>query len=80
MHRRLLKGEQWKFYFEDVGMPLTAVLVTTGIAYWLFPNGMSQIVTFIYLATVLSGTFVIAAMAAPQMRVLLKQNLYRRIM
>ncbi len=79
MHRRLLKGQQWKWYLEDVGQPLVAILVVSGFAYWLFPAGMSPLMTLIYLATVLLATFAFAAMAAPQMRSLLKQYLFCRV-
>jgi len=76
MHRRLLKGQQWKWYLEDVGRPLSAILVVSGFAYWLFPRESSAIVTVVYLAGVLSASFLFAAMAAPQMRELLKQHLF----
>lgn len=74
MHRRLLQGEQWKWYLEDVGRPLAAVLSVTGFAYWLFPSsGTSRPLTILYLVLVLSATLFAAIIAAPQMRMLLKQ-------
>jgi O-antigen/teichoic acid export membrane protein len=35
MHRRLLPGEQWRWYLEDVALPLVAALVTAGVGRWL---------------------------------------------
>jgi hypothetical protein len=35
MHRRLLRGEQWKWYREDVGLPL-AVSLAAGLLCLLF--------------------------------------------
>lgn len=35
MHRRLLRGEQWKWYLEDVGLPL-AVSLAAGLLCLLF--------------------------------------------
>jgi len=80
MHRRLLKGEKWRWYREDVGLPLASSLATVSIGYWLLPTGMSPFMMFVYLSTVLLATFLITAMVAPQVQLLLKSYLSRRIM
>jgi O-antigen/teichoic acid export membrane protein len=50
MHRRLLKGEMWRWYREDVGMPLAGVLVFGGITRLLLPDYLSRWAMFGYIA------------------------------
>jgi O-antigen/teichoic acid export membrane protein len=38
MHRRILRGEQWRWYGVDVGLPLLAALVAAGGCRWLFDH------------------------------------------
>jgi O-antigen/teichoic acid export membrane protein len=38
MHRRILRGEQWRWYGIDVGLPLIAALVAAGSCKWLFDH------------------------------------------
>ena len=49
MHRRLLRGEQWKWYRQDVGLPLVASLVTGTFCRALLPNGIGGPQLFLYL-------------------------------
>jgi O-antigen/teichoic acid export membrane protein len=39
MHRRLLKGEQWRWYLEDVGLPLGVSLGAALFCWALAPTG-----------------------------------------
>lgn len=39
MHRRILPGEQWRWYGVDVGLPLAAALGTVGVGRLLIPAG-----------------------------------------
>jgi hypothetical protein len=71
MHTRILKGEQWRWYLEDIGLPLAATLVVTGLAWWLFPVDMPKYLSIMYLGAVLLGSYLITAVATPQTRVLL---------
>jgi O-antigen/teichoic acid export membrane protein len=52
MHRRLLKGEQWRWYFEDVGLPLAVSLGTALLCLLIMPKGGARI----QLLTFLAGT------------------------
>lgn len=79
MHRRLLKTELWRWYLEDIGWPLAATLAVSGFAYWLFPADMSAFMTLIYLAGALLTMLIFAATAASQMRALMKQYLFCRV-
>ena len=65
MHRRLLKGEMWRWYREDVGMPLVGVLVFGGITRLLLPDFLSRWATFGYITgawfLILAVTILLAA-------------------
>lgn len=49
MHRRLLKAEKWRWYWEDVGAPLMSALVVIGAAKWFQPAGMGSLVSFTWI-------------------------------
>lgn len=71
MHGRILKGEQWRWYFEDIGLPLVASMVIIGIGKWMFPTDASQLFLILYLAAVLISAYIVAAISTPQSRMLL---------
>jgi O-antigen/teichoic acid export membrane protein len=50
LHRRLLKGEQWRWYFEDVGLPLSVSLGTAFLCSVLAPRGGPQFQLLMVLA------------------------------
>lgn len=52
LHRRLLKGEQWRWYFEDVGLPLSVSLGTAFLCLVLAPRGGPRLQLLIVLAGV----------------------------
>jgi O-antigen/teichoic acid export membrane protein len=63
MHSRLLKGEQWRWYLNDVGIPLSAAL-SVALTGWLFkPDGISGLAMLIYLIAVLIITLLATALA-----------------
>jgi O-antigen/teichoic acid export membrane protein len=62
MHRRFLRGQQSRWLFEDVCLPLVGALVVGGIAYWLLPPHLSRIAMLAYLSA--AGLLAIAATAA----------------
>lgn len=41
MHRRLLKTAKWRWYFRDLGLPLSISLGVMGLAWLLRPAGLS---------------------------------------
>jgi O-antigen/teichoic acid export membrane protein len=63
MHRRLLKGEQWRWYFEDVGVPLVVSLGAALLCYVIAPRNGPRFQMFITLAGitifVMSCTFLV---------------------
>jgi O-antigen/teichoic acid export membrane protein len=57
MHRRLLRGEQWRWYFEDVGLPLAVALVAAFCGSILVPGSGSRL----QLAVILAGILLFVA-------------------
>lgn len=74
MHTRILKGEQWQWYFKDIGLPLIAALAVAGVARWFLPSDLSLIYLVLYLAFVLLGSYIAAVLISPQIRVLARQH------
>jgi O-antigen/teichoic acid export membrane protein len=68
MHRRLLRGEQWRWYLEDTGPPLVAVCLIAGLERWLFPTGRSVSVLLLSLVGLYGCTLVAATLATPCIR------------
>lgn len=55
-HRRILKGEQWKWYLEDIALPFIIAFLTAGTGKLLFPSNGTRIETVIGLAIVSAAT------------------------
>jgi O-antigen/teichoic acid export membrane protein len=77
MHRRLLKGEQWRWYREDVGLPLVSALIVAGLGRWLLPVGISISETVIYIIGISFAVLTVTAVVTPQIRLWLKHYFYR---
>ena len=69
MHRRLLQGEHWRWYFEDVGLPLVASLSVIGVGRLLIQNQMSLPNVLVTLMMVFVLALSSAAIATPQIRI-----------
>ena len=68
MHRRLLHHEKWRWYWEDVGVPLVAALSTAGMGRFLIGSQTSQFMMMFYLIIVSIFTLGVTAMATPSTR------------
>jgi len=68
MHRRLLKGEQWRWYFEDVGFPLMAALGVVGIGRLLIQDSTPFPIVLGGMAIILLLAVASAILAAPRIR------------
>ncbi len=72
MHRRILRGEQWRWYGIDVGLPLIAALVAAGSCKWLFDHlgaqGLPRLGVLACLAAIGLFTAGAAAAATPAVR------------
>jgi O-antigen/teichoic acid export membrane protein len=42
MHRRLLPGEKWRWYGQDVGLPLVAATLSGGLCEWGAPDSVGK--------------------------------------
>jgi len=68
MHRRLLRKEEWRWYWQDVGMPLAASLIIAGLGRVIIKGPMSSLETLLYLTIVSISTLAITAIATPTTR------------
>jgi O-antigen/teichoic acid export membrane protein len=68
VHMRLLRGEQWRWYFVDVGLPLLAVATVLVPARVLLSAPHSRIAIAGQLFAVGGAAVLAAAMSAPELR------------
>jgi O-antigen/teichoic acid export membrane protein len=78
LHRRFMKGQQWRWLCEDVCLPLAGVLAVGGVAYWLLPSSLTRFEILGYLSAVVLLATAAAAALAPQIRGSLLAQLRRR--
>ncbi|MEW5802908.1 MAG: oligosaccharide flippase family protein [bacterium] len=77
MHSRLLKGEQWRWFIQDVGMPLLAALVIALFWRIFTPDGLLKYTMCIYLACVSVTTLFASALCTPCTRFWIVQRVTR---
>ncbi len=68
MHRRLLPEEKWRWYWQDVLIPLGTALLIAGLGKLFMSKTMTQIMTLIYLVMVSALTLGITAIVTPATR------------
>jgi O-antigen/teichoic acid export membrane protein len=68
VHRRLLPGEKWRWYREDISYPLLAALGIIGMGRWFIHGQMSLPVMAVVLLAVYVTALTSAALAAPLVR------------
>jgi O-antigen/teichoic acid export membrane protein len=68
MHRRILKGEQWKWYFEDLALPFVVAISVAGIGKILLPVGGTRFETIITILTISAITFLFTAFSTKATR------------
>ncbi|CAN5829088.1 polysaccharide biosynthesis protein [soil metagenome] len=78
MHTRLLPGEKWRWYLEDVGLPLAATLTIALVGRWAFPAGMTMLGVFFWVGVTGVLALLAAALAAPQVRRTIIERVGRR--
>ncbi|MGB2755810.1 MAG: hypothetical protein WBD75_07155 [Phycisphaerae bacterium] len=67
-HRRLLKGENWRWFLDDVAKPLAVGLAVAFTGRFLLPDGLTRPVLFLCLAALAFVILVCSALAAPDLR------------
>jgi O-antigen/teichoic acid export membrane protein len=68
MHRRLLPAEQWRWYAQDVAVPLVAAAVVALLCRWAMPHNLGRPGELIVLLTTSACVLIAAAAAAPLVR------------
>lgn len=68
MHRRLLRAEKWRWYWQDVLIPLAAALVIAASGKLFFNSSMAQFTLLIYLLIISALTLGITAIITPVTR------------
>ena len=77
MHRRLLRSEKWRWYWQDVGVPLAASAVVVGSARLLVREPMSDVLMVLTLVLVSAAALSAAVLATPTTRGWLRSQLSR---
>jgi O-antigen/teichoic acid export membrane protein len=65
MHRRLLRAEQWRWYGQDVFVPLSVCVLVAGAGRAFLSAPKPQMITVLYLVVVSALTLVATALATP---------------
>jgi O-antigen/teichoic acid export membrane protein len=68
MHRRLLREEKWRWYWQDVLIPLAAASAIAASGKLFISSSMAQLRLLIYLSIVLALTLGITAIITPVTR------------
>jgi hypothetical protein len=68
LHRSVLRGDKWRWYFEDVGLPLSGALALGALGRFLMPATVSAWVGLLLLAGVYVLALAAASLLAPQIR------------
>jgi len=77
MHRRLLRKEKWRWYWQDVCVPLMAGLSMAVLGRLLLSGSASQFVMSIYLLIISVLTLVATLLSVPTMRSIFYRQLLR---
>jgi O-antigen/teichoic acid export membrane protein len=72
MHRRILKGEQWRWYFEDLGLPFAVALLTAGTGKLIFPANGTRFETISSLLLISAMTLSLTILSTKATRGYLK--------
>ncbi len=68
MHRRLLPESKWRWYRDDVALPLLSAATAAFLLRWVVPVGLTKPVEFCVLSGASACVLGAAALTAPQVR------------
>src|SRR5207244_533097 len=68
MHKRLLQGEKWRWYRDDVAVPILAAAVVGLIFRFVLPPDVGRAAVLAGIALASVAVLVTASMSAPLMR------------
>lgn len=79
MHRRLLRAEKWRWYLQDVCLPLVVCICVAAIGRTFVSQQMSQIVILQYLIVISVSILGVAVVATPVARLWLFDQLEKLV-
>lgn len=68
MFRKILKQEKWRWYCQDLLLPLTAAGLVVGAFAWGMPSEISGILQLVWVVCAIALTLLAATMAASALR------------
>jgi len=68
MHRRILKGEKLRWYFEDLALPLIVAFSVAGIGKILLGSGRTKFETIVGLVIISAATLLLTALSTKATR------------
>ena len=68
MHRRLLRGEKWRWYKADVAAPLSGALLAATLCWWAMPDGLGRLGNFGWIFISSGLVLTATALSAPMVR------------
>ena len=77
LHARLLKGEQWRWYVNDVLCPISPALIIALIWRIFIPNEISRYALFAYLSGVSITTLLASIIVNPFSRLFIIDKLFK---
>jgi O-antigen/teichoic acid export membrane protein len=77
MHRRIMRKEKWRWYLQDVCLPLVTCIVIAGLGRIFISGPMSQFMMLLYLIIISVLTLGISAIITPVTRAWLFEYLLK---
>jgi len=68
MYRRILTGEQSRWYIQDIALPMTAITVIGLGCRWGMPGDIGKLASFSYLVATTLALVIVAVFSAPAVR------------
>ena len=68
MHRRLLREQKWRWYLQDVSVPLAAAFAAACAGRYIAGGAATQMMTLVHLGIVSVCTLGIVGLATPVSR------------
>lgn len=78
MHRRLLRGETWRWYRDDVLLPVGAVVAVGASARLMVPANASRLLLMVFVGSACAGMAGAAFIASPRARRVFLQTVRRQ--
>ena len=78
MHRRLMPEEKWRWYFQDLGVPVGLTLLIAMFWAFFLPQGISSFWLILYLVMVWLNCVIAAILGAPQLYSIIHEYLIAR--